>query len=706
MQRKEATTVKHTSTVAAASDRRKAKVTNATKTTDEKKPRAPEQPKSTNERKAKSTSEKSHEQSKQTGEKKPRDQQKLTGEKKPSTNPKPKATNGKAAAPRADRAAAEARPANVERTKSKATKPTAAVPPPAQPAKPLKSTAPAARRNNAPLKASHSIGARPSAPIKMSAKNVMNQVHNVTVSSPPPERRQVQANGMEREPSEHRAENGSRERTRTRTLGEDEIVLLKPTPAASQPMRRAIEPAARPPEVKPSVTFDVPVSGQPKLPEPANVQRVEAAASASEDEYEDDFESYESDFESDVSSNVTSSADDTLSTGDSSTDDNLVSTSSRHPFDQAGGLLPYNDLGSDSFELKTLPSQAKRADSADSKSVHNSLPSIGRSDLALEMPSNTSGVGTSLQSQNSQIDSLDSPSHHGSGPAEIDQTKSDAAPAPRKSSLAKRGEDLLRKITLDDMSYVLFDCKPIPYDLFMKIYGNSDTAQAAVQTHNNRIDQECQCDRTVQRTAWTQCPVGFNTSHINGRHIADYKRGCGQDEQMAGAANSTDSNMGHMFDDCLRMIRNASTTGKGGGSGDGRLDCDTSGTSADINYVSLNRFLVESELTLSRIIDADVRALAQSPLQPICDGYFTLDMSALLSLRAMKLQRLFVHGSLPGFLFTLHVDGAAGDLNVIAVWDLLAIRTPMCLLSVWSGVRCVEIHPSLRNVIYAGLDDG
>lgn len=722
MQRRETTKTKNTSTNGVAVDRRKAK-SNPSKSMEEKKSK--EQPKSTSEKKLRS-----QELPKSTGEKKSKlqDQQKPTDEKKLSYNSKSTAKNGKATAPRSVKAVAEAKP-STERTKSKAAKDTTTIAPPissVQPTKSSKSTVQAATRKNVPLKASHSIAttaiATRSTAIAMkstaiaakstvSAKNVMNQVHNVTVSSPPPERRLLPENAIEREVLEPRIENGSRERTRTRTLGEDEIVLLKPTPVASEKIKYAIEPASKPPEIKPSVTFDVPISAQAKVLEPVKVQRIETAASGSDDEYEDDFESYESDFESDVSSGLDSSPDNTISTGDSSSDDNLVSTSSRHPFDRTGEPLEYNDLESDSFELRALPSQTKRVDSADSRNNLNSLPFVGgQTDSVIEIPSNTSGVGTSLQSQTSQIDSLDSPSLHGTRNTEHHQTEAAPKATHRKSNMAKRGEDLLRKITLDDMSFVVFDCKPIPYDLFMKIYGNSDTAQVAVQTHNNRIDQECQCDRTLQQTVWTQHPIAFNAAHINGRDFADYKRGCGRDKQIAGPIDSSDRNIGHIFDNCLRLIRNASTVANDGNGNNwsdfGTYDTATTIAAADINYAKLNRFLVESELTLSRIIDADVPTLTKSPLHPISDGYFTLDISAVDSLHAMKLHRLFVHRSLPGFLFTLHVDGAAGDLNVIAVWDLIAIKSPICLLSVWSHVRCVEIHPSLRNVIYAGLDDG
>lgn len=674
-------------------------------------------------------------------------------EKKSSSNVKTATVNNvKSTNSRDKKSVIDPKPSNVDRKKITTTKPIPSSQSKSQSShsKPVKATAQTVIKKNVPLKASHSInaqsiGAQSNATIKISSKNVMNQVHNVTISSPPSERREVPlANSVEysaQRPNGQKTENGVRERTRTRTLGEDEIVLLKaaaasvmaqaPTsvpvsaPKAVQLLAQSPAPAIRPQvipptlvptpaqqrkevnelpaktaEVKPSVSFDISLASSAETAQP-NPNTIEVESS--DDEYEDDFESYESDFESDVSTEPPT--DDTISTGDSSSDDNIVSTSSRHPFDTGAESIENADLESGSFEMKVLPSQMQGANIGESNDIHphDSLQlNGGQMDSGIEMPTNTSGVNTSLQSQNSQIDSLESSPHQTRD--DSNQSKINAETSPRKiikPTLSKRGSELLRKIILDDMSYVLFDFKPIPYELFMKIYGNSDTVQMAVQTHNNRIDQDTQCDLVGQQTKWTQCPIAYNLCHINDKNYADYKFGCGTDENQLDQANS---NLNEMLDNCLQMIQNASSVSSN--SSTKYPNDNTNDTIAHINYAKLNRFLMESELTLSHITNTTTKFNLEKSSLPFCDGFFTLNVNARHCIfQTMQLHRLFVHSSMSGFLFTLHVDETS-DLNIIAIWDLIAAELPICLLSVWSRVHCVEIHPRLRNIIFAGLDDG
>lgn len=667
-------------------------------------------------------------------------------EKKSSSNVKTSTVNtGKSINSREKKTTTDPKPSNVDRKKNTSTKPI-----PSQSKsqsshpKPLKATSQNVIKKNAPLKASHSIIATSNETIKISSKNVMNQVHNVTISSPPSERREIPlGNSIEyagQRPDGQRIQNGARERTRTRTLGEDEIILMRPgatsamleapmpvtvaepkteqspatiqaahrpqatapvpPPTPLQPPKEANELRANKTEIKPSVSFDILLANAAETAQ-AHTNTIETEPS--DDEYEDDFESYESDFESDVSSEP--STDDTISTGDSSSDDNIVSTSSKHPFDTGAESFENADLESGSFELKILSSQMQRTGGSESNHTHqhDSFQLNGMQlDSGIEMPTNTSGVNTSLQSQNSQIDSLESSLHHtkddcNKSKADVEATSSKVI----KPTFSKRGNELLRKITLDDMSYVLFDFRPIPYELFMKIYGNSDTVQVAVQTHNNRIDQESQCDLVGQQTRWTQYPIAYDACHINDRNYADYKFGCGIDTSMVDTANS---NLNQMLDNCLQMIQNASSVSNNNPTkypNDNATD-----TIPHINYVKLNRFLMESELTLSHITNTSANCNLEKSSLPFCDSFFTLNVNTRYAIfETMQLQRLFVHSSMSGFLFTLHVDETS-DLNIIAIWDLIATELPICLLSVWSLVHCVEIHPRLRNIIFAGLDDG
>lgn len=653
------------------------------------------------------------------------------------------------------------------------------------------------KRQSVPLKASHAIGAKTNVATTISSKNVMNQIHNVTVSSPPPARREITAVEMEPESrteqtvleyeqiqrekykeeqrlqreqveqmekkqkeeekkrlrqqlqqkqqqqkeQQRQQPNGQQQeetqpvpkrgRTRTRTLEENEIILLKPKPKeesvhatnGSEPQSLVSESTSV--EIKPPVSFEVMMDetnntnkSHNKTHEPikseqaATVNGNDASDNESED-YEDDFESYESDFESEISDEEEDDEDEesqeetTISSGESDTDDNVVSTASRHPF-ETGHSIENSEFDSGSFELKVLSARARTNEST---TVNRRDKQIEvQNDSGIENYSNT--VNALLPTQNGQMNSLDLNSKTFDNISDIENEGVHSLNTANKfnsgknnktkSQLAKRGEELLSKITLDIMNYVLFDYKPIPYEVFMKIYGNSNTAQVAIQTHNDRIDQECQSDAITMRTSWSQYPISFYTEHISRSDFNDYKNGCGSVDGQT--IDGTNENLDKTCEHSLNLIRNM--TVKINSSDESKDENDIKTTTNNIDYENLNRFLLESEMTLSRILNVQMQTNSRTlnePILPISNGFLTLKPK--FNFQNKKIYRTFTTDALPGFLFTLHRD-IDSELNVIAMWNLVSLRSPVCLLSVWSKVLCLEIHPKIKDIVFAGLDDG
>lgn len=112
-------------------------------------------------------------------------------------------------------------------------------------------------------------------PIPISSKNVMNKIHNVTISSPPSSRK------FETNNTTLATSLVKRERTLTRTLEPNEIVLLN----------KDVPDASRSP-VKEPVTFEINFNGNNVIGDKLD----------NDYNYESDFESYESDFESETAS--------------------------------------------------------------------------------------------------------------------------------------------------------------------------------------------------------------------------------------------------------------------------------------------------------------------------------------------------------------------------------------------------------------------
>lgn len=651
----------------------------------------------------------------------------------------------------------------------------------------------------------------------LSTKNVMNQMHNVTIQSPPPMRREIVVNdGKLLEPRSVEASEQRRGRTRTRTLEAAEIVLLRPNTSSGEPTIVA-QPALMPTlvnpnlanktqieaapilnasiaktmvEIKPAVSFEVMLNDQgqndatkqpsqnSKKPKQivdtpvadkkthGTTNEVAVDAVNESDNYEDDFESYESDFEtegeeeeeeeSDASENDEQN-DMSISTGESDTDnENVISTASKHPF-ETGHSIENGEFDSGSFEMKVLSARSRVQRKAEvvadtgtvaaSAALHSEHQHEMQNDSGIENCSNTVGIAL-MATHNGQLNSLDannktfdnisdieiegaaisldpvnganvianpSPNRNPNANTKAMAVNKSIVPEPKpkqKSRQERRGEELLSKITLDVMNYVLFDFKPIPYELFMKIYGNSNTAQVAVQTHNDHIDQECQCDRIATQTVWSQFPIAYYSEHMTRSDFDDYKNGYGTVAAAVDADlqnNGDDENLNRTCENSLSLIHkmaiqtNAATDKSRGD------DAIENIGKLNIDYGRLNRFLLESEMTLARILNIHnvkkrFRNLNESPL-PISSGYLTLKPSFAAAVANQKIERTFAIDSLPGFLFTLHSENES-NLNILALWHLSKLNEPVCLLSVWSKILCVEIHPKIRDIVFAGLDDG
>lgn len=156
-----------------------------------------------------------------------------------------------------------------------------------------------------PMKAIHQVQAKK----PVAEKNVMNTVHNVTVASPPPVRK-LQPN-LELEPEPEISSQVSsvetlpRERTKTRTLEPDEVMILKKAKGGQESTNVSDASAATSTKIEQKpVIIQEPVAYEITFEKAATTEKAATETSSkdmSEEDYEDDFDSYESDFESDSS---------------------------------------------------------------------------------------------------------------------------------------------------------------------------------------------------------------------------------------------------------------------------------------------------------------------------------------------------------------------------------------------------------------------
>lgn len=584
-------------------------------------------------------------------------------------------------------------------------------------------------KRQAPLRASHSVIsiAKPSI-VTVSPNNVMNKVHNVTVSSPPSVRRDITSEVEA--PSETEEISITRDRTRTRTLDKSEIILLKSNEhnvpivldkpkSVNVPANNTVPVQQINVEIKQPISFEVNFDDNRNEKTIHNQQKLERSPQPDEianksdenddDSYADDFESYESDFETDISSNGNNSSDEKLpssraSTSSESSDEepNIQSGDVKHPFEPKK-IDDEHELDSGSFELKVLSTKAHSTEHPDSVPQIEKHSEI-QNDSGIEYFSTTcggqnqnlaSGIGgtlNSLDAANKTCDNISDIEIESSLDTSTNPKRNEVF-ATKMQSKNRRGEELLKKITLDTMSYVLYDFKPIPYDLFMKIYGTSNTTQVSVQTHNNRVDQDTQNDVIVFENAWVQCPPTFYTKHMLNSDFLNYRNGCSGRIQYE--IHST-----NMFNNCLNRINSYST--------ESNITDEYKAFAKQLNYDSLNRFLMAKEITISRLIEQNLSGHQKNwhkPTLPMSKGYFAINFNSNTILNQMIIYKIFASEALPSFLFTLHKE-SVGQLHLIAIWNLGHAEEPVCLLSSWSSVQCIEIHSSIRDVVFAGLGDG
>ncbi|PNF20002.1 hypothetical protein B7P43_G08647, partial [Cryptotermes secundus] len=290
----------------------------------------------------------------------------------------------------------------------------------------------------------------------------------------------------------------SRDRTRTRTLSPQEVKVARSDPegarVSSDRQKQSAENMATD-----STAASVAEGGS------GTHEQQQDDYDDGDYEYEDDFEDYESDFEdmsdegADIGNDVSNSTDDSES--------GLVELTPRQqPFVEEEKKLDSGnyDLAErrrksrEMQEIKTALDRENEAMSPQEKTVshtveHNVPADEGYEEGKMDDNRKFSTPVTHLNFINF------------ANARKRKQGKKATATA------KKRGEELLDMIRLDTVNFTLFELTPVPYEVYMKIYGCSNTLQAHVQTNEDNLCEEVQTDEISCKDKWTQKPVSFQT---------------------------------------------------------------------------------------------------------------------------------------------------------------------------------------------------
>lgn len=540
----------------------------------------------------------------------------------------------------------------------------------------------------------------------LSKKNVMNTIHNVTVSSPPTsagkERSTSLVNIRENNDELLSKKQLSHSRSRTRTIAPEESILfqrklissksideVKPKIEKKNPVAYEInfeeEQKAKKWVKKPdSIQSDGSVENVIKTKKPlvrqksimgekvlvrqktqdiqqnkakeseeefSNEKKDEEENAEEDDNYESDFESYESDFEAE-SSNQSDEKLSEESDSDSPADMEVA---------KIGEKSNTERIDSGSFDMSVK------------KSITPSL---------------------------NQYDSIeDTVNSHDSGISYDDmQALNKRLLSPKVIAFYKRGEELMKKITFDEISFEMYEQKPIPYEMFMSIYGQRGMMQSSTQCEHLLINEDCQTDVINKLNSWTQFPTKFTCTgleNINSKLYNEEKLGIG-DEVFEYTEKDTTAIMENI-DMSIEAINNFT---------DESLSFPLTQHSSYI-VSDLRNFIENASVSILNILEGKsnkTRELLPSKIS-ISSGCFELKFADIEILNDTIITKVWSNVCLTNYLITIHKSINTSQ-NFMCLWNILHVSRPLKIFNAWNDINCIEIHPQQRDFILAGCNDG
>lgn len=379
------------------------------------------------------------------------------------------------------------------------------------------------------------------------------------------------------------------------------------------------------------------------------------AKNHTEETYEDDFESYESDFEAESSSTTSAllASEGSMSTSseedipEKPTPNKRLSSAESDERKLDSGTFELSDFKHRQI-LKYIEDTVKKEDailedSKQEKCNHHSLSDEGFEDQR------------SLQFIN-----------FADAKKKCDQKKASAA---RK----KRGEELMGMIKLDAMSFTIFDSPSVPYEVFIKSYGQCCAVQASVQTGEDCISEEIQTEAIEKSDKWTQIPCKF--SSFDSGHDGFWRNyqmelkgvGCEDTPEVVEEYNE------NRLESFLKVA------------GDVFLQILSEDAVGSIHNVSDNS---DSELKFSK-------------------GHKEFNTNGV-KLRECSVQYIAMDPKNPRRILTVHFNNNLSwepSRSVLCIWDIVDLDSPLVTLESFGQISCACFH-LIDNYVMAGQHEG
>ncbi|XP_063543874.1 cytoplasmic dynein 2 intermediate chain 1 [Cydia strobilella] len=484
-------------------------------------------------------------------------------------------------------------------------------------------------------------------------------------------------------------DHGERIRSKTRTLDEDEVKELT---------------SDRIDNNEEMINLKQKLVARPKAFYVGLNEDKDKAPTKSDEEvsYEDDFESYESDFDSYHSENSNQGGSEQETEGGRGI----------KVGDEAGEREKEKDeenmLDSGSFDLREQRS-------AKSKPAAMEFIPETAEDKASSLDEGFQDSSSAVSSMRT-VEVLERPLF-------IDFNKSKEKKRKKRivENMMRRAKDILSMVTLHEMSFTLFEMKPISYDLYMATFGRTNYSQSAVQTFDDGITEEIQTDEIDVENKWTQHPVKFSKSdvYLNDHTLKKNKRN--SDDYTSKfkflfedrGTNDFDAFKEYKENELRILLEQKSGVGSCE-----MLPYETykSKLKDDFSTNALGRFLKKVERKVSHVLNLNgpVSDNVTKSNLPFSSGYVGITTKEVSKekyfLKHAKITNLIFSEDKSNLILTVHrkfTNGILAGKSLVCLWDASVARSePTKILVAIDNVVLGRFRGNTDGLIVAALEDG
>lgn len=294
--------------------------------------------------------------------------------------------------------------------------------------------------------------------------------------------------------------------------------------------------------------------------------------------------------------------------------------------------------------------------------------------------------------------------------------------------MMQRAKDILSMVTLHEMSFILCEMKPISYELYMAIFGRTNSTQVAVQTFEDGITEEVQTDEVAMDCKWTQYPVKFskfdvylndnNVQKNNRRNSDDFisKFNSLLDEKTDKGCHNDLEILKRYKENPLRVLLEQ----KDGVGNCEMLPYDTYNTKVnkDFSINKLGKFLKKVESRISHVLNSNAHGLGSEDVVksslPFSSGYVAITTKNVSDeksfLKSAKITGVIFSENISHLILTVHAKPASGVVAgkcILCLWDVSVARAePIKILIAIDNVAVGRFRGATDGILVAALEDG